>query len=116
MVASLTKVLRWPCEEEMLLQIVLGVCSVQRLCDHSSISFTVLQNLLCTKPGTAGYGSASPLARGFVTCGSTAAYHRGGLHSAEINYSASRHKLMPALATIQKKRKDFCMWKLDKEL
>lgn len=52
-----------------------------------------------------------------------AADRRGGLHSAEINYGASRQELMPVIKPIacshhcsEKKRKDFCMWKLDKEL
>lgn len=68
--------------------------------NHSCVGLTVLQSPLCTKLGTVGCGSASLLARGFVTCGSTAAYHRGGLHSAEINYGASRQELMPVIKPI----------------
>lgn len=49
---------------------------------------------------TVGYGSVSLLASGFITHGSTAAYHRVGLRSAEINYGASRHELMPVIKPI----------------
>jgi len=71
--------------------------------------------------GAVDHGSASLLARGFITRGNTAAYHRGGLHSAEINNGASRQELMPVIKPIAcshrySEKKIFCMWNLEKEL